>query len=168
MFRILDGVTAAIIVLSLIIWRLWTPAAWYAGLIAGMALCFDVVVRLNPPTWIEQWQTGAFGEARTGREPAQLDERWAVIHDLPRRNGTDIDHIVVGAAGIFLLDSKNIGTEVRNDGNEFIALRPDGQPRYRNRSVANKARGAAAPLSDALSAAGARHWVQAVVVVWGI
>ena len=34
-------------------------------------------------------------------------------------------------------------------------------------SFAGKARGAAAALSEALTAAGARSWVQAVVVVWG-
>lgn len=166
-FRIVDAITATIIVITFVIWRLWTPAGWYAGLVAGMALCFDLAARLNPPTWIEQWQTGAFGEARTGRELAKLDDQWLVIHDLHRSNGTNIDHVVVGPAGVFLLDSKNIATEVRIDGDDLIALRPDGKQRYRDRSIAGKARGAAAALSEALTAVGARSWVHAVVVVWG-
>jgi hypothetical protein len=166
-FRILDGITAAVIISSLIIWQLWTPSAWYAGLIAGMALCFDLVARLNPPTWIEHWQSGAFGEARTGRELTKLDDRWLVIHDLQRSNGTNIDHVVVGPAGVFLLDSKNIATEVSIDGDDLVAFRPDGKPRYRDRTCASKARGAAAALSQSLTVAGAGCWVHAVIVVWG-
>jgi hypothetical protein len=166
-FRIIDGITAAVITLSIVVWRLWTPAAWYAGLVAGMSLCFDLAARLNPPPWIEQWQSGAVGETRTGRELAKLDDQWLVIHDLQRRGGANVDHIVVGPAGVFLLDSKNIGAEVRIDGDDLVALRPDGRQRYRDRAVAGKVRGAAAALSEALTAAGARSWVQAVVVVWG-
>lgn len=166
-FRIVDLITAAIVIASIIVWRLWTPSAWYAGLLAGMALCFDLAARLNPPTWIEQWQSGAFGEARTGRELAKLDARWLVVHDLQRENGTNIDHVVVGPGGVFLLDSKNISTEVRINGDDLVALRPDGRPRYRNGSVAGQVRGAAAALSQALTTAGAGCWVQAVVVVWG-
>jgi hypothetical protein len=52
-------------------------------------------------------------------------------------------------------------------GDELIALRPDGRQRYRDRTAANKARGSAAALSKALSGAGSGCWVHAVLVVWG-
>jgi hypothetical protein len=80
-FRILDAIVALIVVLSIVMWRVWPPSAWYGGLAAGMALCFDLAARLNPPTWIEQWQSGALGEQRTGRELSKLGGDWLVLHD---------------------------------------------------------------------------------------
>lgn len=166
-FRVLDLMVGFIVVASLALWRIWPPSAWYGGLIAGMALCFDLAARLNPPTWIENWQYGGFGEQRTGRELSNLGAEWLVLHDLRRSDGTNIDHFLVGPPGVFLLDTKNIGTEVQVDGDELIALRPDGRPRYRDRRAASQARGAAAALSQALTAARSGCWVHAVLVVWG-
>jgi hypothetical protein len=166
-FRILDCIVAITIVTSFVLWRTWAPSAWYGGLVAGAVLCFDLAVRLNPPTWIEQWQSGAFGEQRTSRELSRLGDEWLVLHDLRRSNGTNIDHVIVGPPGVYLLDSKNIGTEVRVEGDELIVFRPDGRQRYRNRTAAGKARGAAAVLSQALTTAQAGCWVHAVLVVWG-
>jgi hypothetical protein len=68
---------------------------------------------------------------------------------------------------VYLLDTKNLGTEVRVDGDGVIALRPDGRQRYRDRTTASKARGAAAAPSQALTAARSGCWVHAVVVLWG-
>ena len=166
-FRVLDGIAAFVIVVSFVGWRLWPLTGWYAGLVAGAALCFDLAARLNPPTWIENWQSGAYGEQRTGRELDKLPPAWSVLHDLTRSNGTNIDHVLVGPPGVFLLDTKNIGTEVRIEADELIALRPDGRPRYRNSSIAEAVRGAAAELSRALTKADAICWVHAIVVVWG-
>jgi hypothetical protein len=166
-FRILDAITALVIIASIVLWQAWQPSGWCAGLLAGMALCFNLSARLNPPTWIEQWQSGAFGEQRTARELSKLGDDWLVVHDLQRRNGANIDHVLVGPPGVYLLDSKNIGTEVRIDRDELTALRPDGRQRYRERTMANKARGAAAALSRALTTAESRCWVNAVLVVWG-
>lgn len=166
-FRTLDVIVVLAVVSSLVVWRLWAATGWYAGLVAGMALCFDLAARMNPPTWIEQWQSGAYGEQRTGRELNKLPAEWLVLHDLIRSNGANVDHVLVGPPGVFLLDTKNIGTEVRIDGDELTALRPDGRTRYRNASCAGSARGAASELSRALTRAGAGCWVHAVVVVWG-
>ena len=166
-FRILDAIVVVVVSGSLVLWRAWPVTAWYGGLVAGVALCFDLSARMNPPAWIEQWQAGAFGEERTGRELARLAAEWTVVHDVQRSGGGNIDHVVVGPPGVYLLDSKNIGTEVRIDGEELVALRPDGKPRYRERSVAGRTRGAAAALSQALTAVRSGCWVHAVVVVWG-
>ena len=158
-FRTLDAIVALVVVGSLILWRVWPATGWYAGLFAGMALCFALAARMNPPTWIEQWQSGAYGEQRTGRELEKLSSEWLVLHDLTRSNGTNIDHVVVGPPGVFLLDTKNIGTEVRIDGDDLTALRPDGRTRYRNSSIAGSTRGTASDLSRALTQAGAGCWV---------
>jgi hypothetical protein len=166
-FLALDLITAVVIVGSLIVWRVWSPAGWYAGLFAGMALTFNLSARLNPPAWIEQWQAGYIGEQRTARELSKLPSDWLVLHDLPRSNGTNIDHVLVGPTGVFLLDTKNVGTEVRVEDDTLVALRPDGRERYRTAKPASSVRGAAAHLSEALTNAGAGCWVNAIIVVWG-
>ena len=77
----------------------------------------------------ERWEKGADGEAATA---AVLDalprSEWTVFHDVrwPGRRRANIDHVVVGPSGIFVVDSKNwSGTiEVR-----VGVLRQDGRPR---------------------------------------
>lgn len=166
-FMWLNVVTGLLIVASFVVWRVLPASGWYAGLVAGMALSFNVGARVNPPGWIENWQAGGFGEQRTARELTELGDDWLVLHDLPRANHSNVDHVVVGPAGVFLLDTKNLGAEVRINGDELVVYRPDGRERYRHSNYPVQVRGAAAALSDALRAAGATCWVNAVIVVWG-
>lgn len=55
------------------------------------------------------WERGAQGEAEVGRVLAALPREWEVLHDLawPGRPRANIDHIVVGPGGIFIIDAKN-------------------------------------------------------------
>jgi hypothetical protein len=62
------------------------------------------------------WRQGAEGELLTRRLLRRLERRgWRVFHDLAvppgprsrRRSSANIDHLVVGPGGIFLIDSKN-------------------------------------------------------------
>src|SRR5690606_1149887 len=57
----------------------------------------------------EKWQRGADGEAATAVELSGLDAAWTVLHDLPwpGRPRANIDHVVIGRAGIFVIDTKN-------------------------------------------------------------
>jgi hypothetical protein len=92
---------------------------------------------------------------------------WHVGHDLPSRLG-DRDHVVVGAAGAFLLDSKAYKGVGAVDGDSLRVERPDN-PRaaYELRRLAPGLRAAAAALKAELQAwGGGRVWVQVVVVVW--
>ena len=65
-----------------------------------------------------------------------------------------------------MLETKNIATEVRVDGDTLLAYRSDGPCRYSTTGPARQARGNAA-LSRELTEAGVRCRVQVVVVVWG-
>lgn len=56
------------------------------------------------------WQAGADGERRVGAQLKALPSGWRVLNDLllrPGRSATNLDHVVVGPAGIYLVDTKN-------------------------------------------------------------
>jgi hypothetical protein len=58
----------------------------------------------------EKWEKGAAGEARTAEVLASgLGPAWTVLHDVrwPGRQRANIDHLVVGPTGVFVIDSKN-------------------------------------------------------------
>lgn len=53
------------------------------------------------------WYLGALGEREVGTLLAQLDPAWTVLHSVPvGTRGSDIDHLLVGPAGVFTLNSK--------------------------------------------------------------
>lgn len=53
------------------------------------------------------WYRGALGELNVASLLASLDDGWTVLHSVPiGTRGSDIDHVVVGAAGVFTINSK--------------------------------------------------------------
>ncbi|WP_232676234.1 nuclease-related domain-containing protein [Nocardioides sp. R-C-SC26] len=82
----------------------------------------------------ELWERGAVGEETTAAALALLPpDEWTTFHDLrwPGRQRANIDHVVVGPPGVFVIDTKNwSGPIVVRDG----VLRQRG--RSRDRSVA--------------------------------
>ena len=57
-----------------------------------------------------KWAAGAEGERRVADELANLREAWTVLHDRlirPGRSESNLDHVVVGPGGLFLVDAKN-------------------------------------------------------------
>ena len=58
----------------------------------------------------DRYERGAQGETATAHVLTELDAgSWTVIHDVawPGRKLANIDHVVVGPAGVFVIDSKN-------------------------------------------------------------
>jgi hypothetical protein len=55
------------------------------------------------------WQRGARGERRTARHLDRLTRHgWVVFHDLAVPDSrANADHLIIGSAGVFLVDSKN-------------------------------------------------------------
>lgn len=56
------------------------------------------------------WAAGAEGERRVAGALAGLHEAWTVLHDRllrPGRSEANLDHVVVGPGGVFLVDAKN-------------------------------------------------------------
>lgn len=56
-----------------------------------------------------KWEQGAEGEVAVARALEALPEGWIVLHDLPwpGRQRANLDHVVVGPAGVFVVDAKN-------------------------------------------------------------
>lgn len=120
------------------------------------------------PAHVEHWEEGAEGERKTAQQLSKLPPGWRVWHDLngPRGN---IDHLVVGRGGVFVLDTKNwtdrslsfergvpVSTSRRRPTRRFRDDRLPGTMLARSAAQS-------APLAKAL---GRRVWVQAVVVLW--
>ncbi len=54
------------------------------------------------------WYKGALGEIAVGRILEGLGPEWLVLHAVPVGTGSsDIDHVLVGPAGVFTLNTKN-------------------------------------------------------------
>jgi len=54
------------------------------------------------------WRNGADGEEAVAARLAKLGGRWKVLHAIPvGENGSDIDHVVIGPAGVFTINTKH-------------------------------------------------------------
>lgn len=54
------------------------------------------------------WYRGLQAELAVGRMLSKLGPRWVVMHAVPiGQRDSDIDHVVVGAAGVFTINTKN-------------------------------------------------------------
>jgi hypothetical protein len=65
-------------------------------------------LRFRPSPDVVAWRRGAAGERRTARLLDPLErEGWAVLHDLAVPGSrANIDHLVIGPGGVFVIDSK--------------------------------------------------------------
>ncbi|MCC2321354.1 nuclease-related domain-containing protein [Cellulomonas xiejunii] len=65
----------------------------------------------GPPPADRSWRVGARGEQLVGQELARLiakEPRWTCLHAVPVGvDGSDIDHVVIGPAGVFTLNTKH-------------------------------------------------------------
>lgn len=53
------------------------------------------------------WYVGALGELDVASRLDSLGDEWTVLHSVPiGTRGSDIDHVVVGAAGVFTINTK--------------------------------------------------------------
>lgn len=144
------------------------------GVFLGMLLGAYVALLESPPGRIENWRTGFEGERRTARALAPLRRDGCVLlHDLPdRRMGeqdgkSNIDHVVVSRAGVFLLDSKWLGGEVFIERDAVhVQMRDDDDDSYDLRWLARGMRGCAVRLQEDIVQQSGVCFVQPVVVFW--
>ena len=130
-----------------------------AAMVFGAAISFSAFAwALGFDAHSLRWVWGAAGEEWTAEELERLGPEWRVFHDLP--NGrSNLDHVVVGPAGVFLVDSKNLSEPARVDESGLRA----GRLRYGGAG----ARRAAVQLKEEIEASGRSVWVQSVLCVWG-
>jgi hypothetical protein len=63
---------------------------------------------------IDRWDQGAVGEETVGEALAPLEGAgWRVLHDVMIGSRGNIDHVVVGRAGLFTVETKSHGGRIR-------------------------------------------------------
>ncbi|MCG2623029.1 NERD domain-containing protein [Arthrobacter sp. I2-34] len=109
------------------------------------------------------WYLGALGEIRVGKILARLGPDWTVLHAVPVGAGTsDIDHVVIGPAGVFTLNTKNHANQsVWVAGNTLMVAG------HRQRHIPNAAHEASRAARLLTAAAGEPVAVTGVLVIVG-
>ncbi|WP_067144001.1 nuclease-related domain-containing protein [Microtetraspora malaysiensis] len=105
---------------------------WRAGLAAAaVAAAADAVHRWRSHSSVTAWRKGAAGERATARLLRRLERAgYTVLHDraLPASRA-NVDHLVIGPAGVFVVDSKKWDRRTRISGVRgriWIGKRPAG------------------------------------------
>jgi len=113
---------------------------------------------------------GAAGERKTEKALKRLERKgWAVKHDIQRGGRANLDHVVTGPAGVFLLETKNLAGTIAFENGVLVARQFDDPDEvYLYTSLAPRLLGQAKELSSRLRTDGQRGpWVTAVTVIWG-
>lgn len=93
----------------------WTLFGW--GLV-GIALLAGLTRAFVLPSHVTSWETGGAGERGKAALLTPLErEGFRVLHDrrIPQ-SGANIDHIVVGPTGVWVVETKSYAGEVRVRG----------------------------------------------------
>jgi hypothetical protein len=120
--------------------------AHHSGLLIGVGLGAGAAAAMvlfdSPPAHVGRWRIGADGEKATARQFRPLCGRgWTLFNDIDTGHG-NIDHVLVGPAGVFMLESKRLAGQVRVEaGRLVVRWHEDPKDGYENESIANRARG---------------------------
>jgi len=93
---------------------------WLAGLIAAAGAAWRVRFRASQPT--RAWRDGARGERATARRLRRLERHgYVVLHDLQVPGSrANIDHLAIGPAGVFVIDSKYYRSALQLGGDGML------------------------------------------------
>jgi Nuclease-related domain len=82
------------------------PHGGLVGLVAAALVAWRL--RFHPSAQVQAWRRGAAGERRTARLLDRLTrDGFVVFHDLAiPRSPANVDHLVIGPSGVFVIDSK--------------------------------------------------------------
>jgi hypothetical protein len=106
------------------------------------------------------WYTGAIGERRVGQVLAELGPEWTVLHSVPVGSGTsDIDHVVIGQAGVFTINTKHHpgksvwigGKGMRIGGHKVPYIRNATHEAERAAALLSAASGMTVPVSSVIT-----------------
>jgi Nuclease-related domain len=122
--RSLPWRVAAVVAAGVAAWltatRVAPDLAASTGVTVAAGLGWLLRFRSSPDT--VAWRRGAAGERRTARLLVPLERRgWAVLHDLAIPNSqANIDHLVIGPAGVLAIDSKQYRGQLRVDRDGMV------------------------------------------------
>lgn len=112
------------------------------------------------------WYVGALGELDVARRLDSLGDDWAVVHSVPiGTRGSDIDHVVVGAAGAFTINTKSHGDarvwvgsrRLLVNGQATDYLRNTRYEATRTQKLLSTAAGAEIPVTGVIAIVGAKQ-----------
>ena len=168
LFALLGLLCGAVLVGSFVLSRVFASQAWTSGLVGGMAVAVFLTFRWTGPGWIENWQQGVWGELSTAKALRPLEKAgWVVLHDLPAGRG-NVDHIAVGPAGVFLLDSKRLGGSAEiEDGVLTVRRFGDSDLTYTHPGTGHILGLARESHERVKAATRINAWVTPVMVMWG-
>jgi hypothetical protein len=96
------------------------PGAGLAGLTVAVLVGWRL--RFRPSSQARAWQRGAKGERHTARLLDRLGrEGYVIFHDLAMPDSpTNLDHLVLGPSGVFVIDSKDWTGQVHQSSDGLI------------------------------------------------
>lgn len=110
------------------LWSKMHPPGWLTALVqVGGLVAICAMVRwgwLKLDEWEAdriKWEKGDEGEKTVGKILATLSDDYEVINDISTATG-NLDHVVVGPTGVFVLDAKNWRGVVQADGKGELLL----------------------------------------------
>jgi hypothetical protein len=97
----------------------WAALGGLGGL-GGLAAAANWLARPDPD--LDRWRRGADGESETAALLSRLPRRWVVLHDraMPA-SAANIDHLVIGPTGVWVIDTKTTRARMRVRGGEVWA-----------------------------------------------
>jgi hypothetical protein len=102
-------VTCLLLALSPLLLLLPRLGVFFCGVWIGSVSASYMAFWEEPPWFIERWRFGREGERWTEKELRKVEQRgWSVRHDLANDGYGNLDHIVIGPGGLFLIDSKHL------------------------------------------------------------
>lgn len=137
------GVLAVVWVVGVVVWRTGVVLVWQVlvarvrsrlGMPMGFRRAEPLPDRLPGGEFTqENIDAGIAAEQATATVLSELPAHWSVLHSrcLPGTRA-DVDHLVIGDSGVFVLDSKNWSGELtqesvlEEDGSEFTEYRING------------------------------------------
>ncbi len=115
---------------------------------------------------VENYRRGKEGEDRVANViNATLNGEWTLFKNvyLPGRKGGDLDAVLVGPPGVWVLKIKNLAGQYKNDGNEWEYRSAKNWKRMK-KDPSDQARKNAARLGEFLEADDIRQWVKSAVI----
>jgi hypothetical protein len=100
---------------------LTTSVQWGGFVAIGVMIRWGWLKLDELETERKKWQRGADGETVVGKILANFPEEFLVINDISTPTG-NLDHVVVGPTGVFVLDAKNWRGVVQGDGEGELLL----------------------------------------------
>ena len=124
------------VVLALVEWWHWwfsvPPNPWVPSFLAALSVFYAYWRYVPLRSEIQDYKLGRDGERLVGEMLEQLRAKgYRVFHDIPG-NGFNIDHVIVGAVGVYTIETKTRSKRYRGrpcivyDGNTLRV--EDGQP----------------------------------------